>query len=115
MDHVQLLCDDILILENGKQILYGNLNEIINSYLTKKIYLEADIPNKEINTLNDIDKIISIERINKCKIYIKVSSINVMPQIMEVLKNISIRDLSVNSINLNDIFLDKVGRFYEDE
>jgi ABC-2 type transport system ATP-binding protein len=32
MNHVETLCDDILIINKGKCLLYGNLNEIANSY-----------------------------------------------------------------------------------
>ncbi len=45
MDHVEELCDDLLILDNGKTVLQGNLKEIKNTFL---------INGKTNNNLNDI-------------------------------------------------------------
>ena len=45
MDHVEELCDDIVILNEGKTILKGNLREIINNY---------EIDGKINNNMNDI-------------------------------------------------------------
>lgn len=45
MDHVEELCDEILILEKGKKVLQGNLKEIKETYL---------IDGKANNSLNDI-------------------------------------------------------------
>jgi len=35
MDHVEKLCDDVLLINKGKSLLYGNLEEIKKSYLIK--------------------------------------------------------------------------------
>jgi ABC-2 type transport system ATP-binding protein len=45
MDHVEELCDDLIILDNGKTVLKGNLKEIKESY---------EINGKKNNTLNEI-------------------------------------------------------------
>ena len=45
MDHVEELCDEILILEKGKKVLQGNLKEIKETF---------EIDGKTNNSLNDI-------------------------------------------------------------
>ena len=45
MDHVEELCDELIILNEGKTVLQGNLREIINTY---------EINGKTNNTVNDI-------------------------------------------------------------
>lgn len=45
MDHVEELCDDLIILNHGKTVLKGNLNEIKENY---------EIDGKRNNNLNDI-------------------------------------------------------------
>lgn len=45
MDHVEELCDDLIILNHGKTVLKGNLNEIKENY---------EIDGKKNNNLNDI-------------------------------------------------------------
>ena len=45
MDHVEELCDELIILNEGKTVLKGNLKEIIETY---------EINGKTNNTINDI-------------------------------------------------------------
>ena len=45
MDHVEELCDELIILNQGKTVLQGNLKEIINTY---------EINGKTNNSMNDI-------------------------------------------------------------
>lgn len=45
MDHVEELCDDLIILNEGKTLLQGNLNEIIQTY---------KIDGKTNHSVNDI-------------------------------------------------------------
>ncbi len=45
MNHVEKLCDDILIIDHGKALLYGELNETINNYT---------INGQNVNSLNEI-------------------------------------------------------------
>lgn len=45
MDHVEELCDELIILNEGKTVLQGNLNDIINTY---------EIDGKTNNSVNEI-------------------------------------------------------------
>ena len=45
MNHVEKLCDDILIIDHGKSLLYGNLNTILEEYR---------INGEKVASLNDI-------------------------------------------------------------
>ncbi len=45
MDHVEILCENLLILDKGKVLLQGNLQEILETY---------EIKGKKNNSLNDI-------------------------------------------------------------
>lgn len=45
MDHVEELCDELIILNEGKTLLQGNLHEIVNTY---------EINGKTGNSVNDI-------------------------------------------------------------
>lgn len=40
MEEVEALCDDIAIIDNGKVIVQGNLDELLSRYATKAVYLE---------------------------------------------------------------------------
>lgn len=58
MDHVEELCDNLVILNNGKTILKGDLNEIKQNY---------EINGKKNNSINDIF-IFSVEQAEKNRI-----------------------------------------------
>lgn len=45
MDHIEELCDELIVLNEGKTVLKGNLKEIIETY---------EINGKTNNTINDI-------------------------------------------------------------
>ena len=42
MEEVEALCDDIAIIDNGKVIVQGDLNELLQLYATKAIYVELE-------------------------------------------------------------------------
>lgn len=42
MEEVETLCDDIAIIDHGKVIVQGDLNELLQEYATKAIYLELE-------------------------------------------------------------------------
>ncbi|WP_026575211.1 ABC transporter ATP-binding protein [Bacillus sp. UNC438CL73TsuS30] len=42
MEEVESLCDDIAIIDHGKVIVQGNLDDLLRLYATKAIYLELE-------------------------------------------------------------------------
>ncbi|MBI0577004.1 ABC transporter ATP-binding protein [Neobacillus cucumis] len=42
MEEVEALCDDIAIIDHGKVIVQGNLDDLLRLYATKAIYLELE-------------------------------------------------------------------------
>ncbi|MDD2628119.1 MAG: ATP-binding cassette domain-containing protein [Clostridia bacterium] len=83
MEHVELFCDDILLIDEGITLCYGNLEEIKEKYPKQKLVIKE---NK-----NKIEKILSTKDIEKYKKINKGENIK------------------VEKLSLNDIFIDKVG------
>lgn len=77
MEHVELFCDDILLIDKGKTLCYGNLEKIKEEY-----------PKVKVTYMQDGEK---VEKI--------------IPE--ENLQNYDVA--KVESLSLNDIFIDKVG------
>ena len=48
MEHVELFCDELVILVHGKSVLQGNLKDIKKKYRKKNIHLQADGDMKKI-------------------------------------------------------------------
>ena len=45
MEHIEMLCEDLLVIDKGKAVLQGNLKDILENY---------EIDGNKNNSLNDI-------------------------------------------------------------
>ena len=107
MNSVEEFCQDVVILNKGKTILKGNLNEIKDSYKVNKI---------EIDTKSDIselikDKGLEIKEQTERKYIV---AINNEEQANELLEEIINRKIIINKFELirptlHEIFIEKVG------
>lgn len=86
MEHVELFCDDILLIDKGKTLCYGDLYKIKENYSKQKVLYY----NKVVKEEKYISKIEIEEYINS-------------------LKEKGAKDIQVVDMSLNDIFIDKVG------
>lgn len=82
MEHVELFCDNILMIDKGNTILKGSLNEIKKSYPKEKVIYDG---NESYVLKEDVQEYV------------------------EKLKNKNIQNIKVEKLSLNDIFIDKVG------
>ena len=107
MNSVEEFCQEVVILNKGKTVLKGNLNQIKDSYPVNKV---------EIDTKSDINQLI-----NEKGLEIKekterryIVAIKNEEQANELLKEIVNRKISINKFELlrptlHEIFIEKVG------
>ena len=93
MTSIEEFCSDILILNRGKTVLQGNLQEIKNTYPANK---EA---NMEIELKTDNKYIIKIQN--------EVDAHNLLKDLIK--ENQIIDKFEIKKPTLNDIFIEKVG------
>ncbi len=111
MEHVESFCEKLLILVSGKKVLDGSLKEIKENYLKKNIHIKGDI---------DIDKIKSIKGVEEVKetsddYIIRVEDMSVIDKVFNVVKTgKNIIKFVVEDPTLNEIFISKVGDYYEE-
>ena len=106
MEHVEVFCDSLLILVEGKSIISGTLKSIKDNYKKKKILLKGNVSLKELKMINGIEK---IERVNQ-EYVIEVSSAKVVKEVFKIVKKSnSLEKFMVEDASLNDIFVSKVG------
>lgn len=113
MDHVEMLCEDILILDHGMEIIKGNIDDIKDSYNTKVINLVGKFDKNDIENLKEDKNIINIDKKSNDNYILKVSKNLDIKQMFNTFKNSNITNLTTEKISLNDIFIDKVGKHYE--
>ena len=84
MEHVEMFCDDILLIDKGKTLCYGDLLDIKKNYPKQKvIYVQKGIK-KEV--------VLSKEKVE------------------EYIADVDNKDgIKIEILSLNDIFIDKVG------
>lgn len=107
MTSIEEFCTDVLILNKGKTVLQGNLNEIKNKYPSNKIELKVSknvdkiVENIGLKILSNEDNnyIISITDENQgYELYKKLAN-----------ENINVIKFEMKKPSLHDIFLEKVG------
>jgi len=109
MEHVELFCEKLCILLEGKTVLEGYLDDIKKQYKKKNIFIKGDIKKSDFE---DIKGVISVEKLaSEYKVSIESESI-----IDKVFKSISKKKITkfvVEEPSLNEIFVSKVGESYE--
>lgn len=103
MNYIEEQCDNILIINNGKVVLYGNLKEIKHNYVRDKLLVSSKDSNKILND-NKVNK--NIEVLNDY-LLIKLDDCNSKKSVMSYLtKTYEIDEIKVYEPSLNDIFVE---------
>ena len=107
MNSVEEFCQDVVILNKGKTVLKGNLNEIKDSYKVNKI---------EIDTKSDISELIKnkgleIKEQTERKYIVAINNEEQANELLEeiVNKKITINKFELIKPTLHEIFIEKVG------
>ena len=111
MEHVEMFCDRLLILVKGDKVLEGSLKEIKDNYLKKSIRIKGEVDVKGIKGIKGVEKVIKTSD----DIIVKVSNMEVVSKVFNVIKNgKNIIKFEVEDPSLNEIFISKVGDYFEE-
>ena len=110
MEHVEMFCEKLVVLVEGKSVLSGYLKEIKDEYKKKNIIVSGDIDKTKIKKL---DGVIDIKE-NKDEYIIKIKNNSYVTKLFkEISKYDNITKFVVEDASLNEIFIEKVGEAYE--
>ena len=110
MEYIEDFCEKLIILVKGKPILEGNIDDIKENYAKKNILIRGN--NLEINKLNNIKGVISINKV-KGEYEINIENKNIASKIFEIVKEWDITKYDVVEPTLNEIFIESVGGIHE--
>ena len=107
MTSIEEFCKDIVIINKGKTVLKGNLQEIKNSYKANRLEIdtEKDI-SKEIEKQN-MKLIKQVDRNYEIEIKDEDDAYTLMKNLVN--NNYKINKFELKRPSLNDIFIEKVG------
>jgi len=108
MNEVEELCDRILMINNGRAVLHGNLTEIKSSYRSNSVLLDFK------GELGEVPGVID-KRTHKGCVELVLDENTTPEQILErlVSTGIVINRFEVATPSLNEIFLKVVGKNHE--
>lgn len=117
MEEIEELCKRVFIIDLGKEIAYGDREEIKSSvFSNNKVLIEAqDISSKTIIDLKAIDGVNNVtEKDNKLSL--TISSNFKLGNVLSLMENggINIKKISYEEAKLEDVFLSLTGKSLRD-
>lgn len=108
MEHVEELCDEIIILNRGNSILQGNINSIKSNFVYKNVRINT---NADITKILKKHSVLEYQNSSNNNYYFKIEEDTKMQSILSdlILKNIEIKNLEITEPTINQIFVEKVG------
>lgn len=114
LEEAELLCDRIVIMDNGRDLVSGSSKELKNMLnIKEKIYIKfSEIDEKEIDKIKKLDHVIELEE-NKEELNISFNKGN--NNLSNLIKFIDEEKLTYTSLyseepSLNDVFLELTGK-----
>ena len=106
MDAAEKICDDILLIDKGEKILDGELQHIKRELVSNIIQIEYQGPDKFIDSLPMVDKVINFENYTEISLNDKYESQDLLRALVDKL---SISRWQQKQTSLHDIFIKLVG------
>ncbi len=106
MEHVELFCKKIVIIQDGKSVLAGEISKIKEDFRKKNIFVKGEgIDKKE---LEKTEGVLSVSEIGD-ELEVKIQDIEHVDVVFNKIKDKKIFKFVVEQPSLNEIFVAKVG------
>ena len=111
MEHVEMFCDNLVVLVKGKSVLQGSLKQIKKDYRKKNIHIIGDVNEEKLKSIKGVIEVVD----NANEIIVKIEDEKYINDVFDVVKKgENIIKFMVEDPSLNEIFLSKVGVYYEE-
>ncbi len=81
MNNVEELCDNMVMLKNGRQVLYGTIHEIRESFGRTRLFLESPLSKAELETIEGVKQ---VKAVNDATYYLELENAEVGRQIFDL-------------------------------
>ncbi len=110
MSHVEEMCENLCILQNGRAVVQGNLDDIKRDYGKKNLIIHAEA---NLEYLKNFPGVTAFNQLrNGCELQIENEEVS-MAIFSELKSEQFVRKFDLEEPTLNDIFIEKVGAHYE--
>ncbi len=110
MEHVELFCEKLLVLVDGKSVLEGYLTDIKKKYRKKNILIKGNVTKKDLSSIKGVAEVIK----KSDEYEVKIEDEKYVEDVFKVIsKKSDITKFTVEEPSLNEIFVSKVGERYE--
>ena len=117
MEEIEAICNRVAILDNGKVVCCGKLNEVIDEHCSEHILVipTADLGEENIKKLEADDMVESVT-VSGDYTNILYADYNDVVSIIEKLKklNVDLKDMTIKRQNLETLFLKLTGKTLRD-
>lgn len=110
MEHVEELCENVCILNKGRSVVAGSIDQIKSDFGQKEIVIEGE---HDISHLKDSAGVLSFEQMRKRTIIKIEDDSYAEPIYNEIIKLGFFKRFEVKEPSMNDIFIAKVGEKFE--
>ncbi len=109
MEHVELFCKKIVVIQDGREVLGGEIAKIKENYGLKNVFVNGEnIKKKDLET---IDGVVSVTK-NGDDWEVKIKDISYLDNVFASIKDQRIYKFLLQQPTLNEIFVAKVGEKY---
>ncbi|QDI92788.1 ABC transporter ATP-binding protein [Salicibibacter halophilus] len=109
MKHVESLCENLCIMNEGKPVVHGKLSDIKRTYEKRKLHIRADF---SLSFLENFDGVLQMTN-GAEETTLELRDETVAEAIFGQLRDLGyVRHFSVEEPTLHDIFIEKVGQPY---
>ncbi|MDI6452257.1 ABC transporter ATP-binding protein [Peloplasma aerotolerans] len=110
LDHVESFCEEVIVLEKGKAVIEGRLDQVKIDFKKQNIRIIGDVDIKKLEAIPGVDRVIE----NSNEIIVKIESELVAKHVFDYIKTCDhIMKYDVEQASLSEIFIAKVGHKVE--
>jgi ABC-2 type transport system ATP-binding protein len=117
MEEAEYLCDRIIIMDKGKILAQGTLDELLSANNSKEIieFSTNDVISDQLFCGQDVYKLIRDENTNRTKLIVK-SIVDQLPVFLQKVKEnrITLSNLECRKLTLDDLFISMTGKHLGD-
>lgn len=107
MDHVEELCEQLIILDHGKSLLTGTLREVKQSFGRQNVRVKADF---DLSFLQHTQGVTSFKQTIEGGVF-QINEEQIAHQLLRLaLAKGDVRYFAIEEPSLHDIFIEKVGK-----